>query len=129
MQPSPATTTSAPHGDAHAEPHHPHPKYFNIWFILLVVTVLEVIVGTTALPKSIRNPALCIMALYKAVLVALYFMHLKFERRTMWVIASAPLIFGVILAIGTFPDSEKGTTPFKRGDPQPWLEQGGEKHE
>jgi len=114
---------------AHADAPHAPPKYYSIWFILLVVTVVEVIVGTVALPKVVSQPALVIMALYKAVLVALYFMHLKFERKAMWIIAAAPLIFGVILAIGTHPDSEKGTSPFQRGDPQPWLEQDAGTHE
>ncbi len=120
MDPAPTTMDHGPHAESHGDGHAVHANYYTIWFILLVVTLAEVIVGTVALPRAFRQPALVIMAVYKAVLVALNFMHLKFERRTMWIIASAPLIFGVIFAIGAYPDSEKGTSPFKRGDLQPW---------
>jgi len=37
------------------------------------------------------------LAIVKAVLVALYFMHLKFERRTMGILFASTLILGVIL--------------------------------
>jgi cytochrome c oxidase subunit 4 len=113
--------------DAHATDHdeaHPHVKYFNIWFILLAVTIAEVIVAQVAIPKWVMWTTLGAMALYKAVMVAAYFMHLKFEKPTMWIIAMAPLIFGVILAIGTYPDSEKGTKAFKEGKLDPWSHQG-----
>ena len=121
-----ATPTSAPPGTV-AEPgheagHHPPVKYWNIWFVLLVVTVVEVIVAQLDIAKWLMITSLAIMAVYKAVLVALYFMHLKFEKKTMWIIAAAPMIFGVILAIGTYPDSEKGTSPFKKGALNPWVD-------
>ena len=37
------------------------------------------------------------LAIVKAVLVAMYFMHLKFERRTMGFLFASTLILGVIL--------------------------------
>jgi cytochrome c oxidase subunit 4 len=106
----------AAHGGADHGEEHPHPKYFSIWFILLVVTLGEVVFAAVTPTGLFKGIGLVVMALYKVVLVALYFMHLKFEKKTMWVIASAPLIFGVILSIGVYPDSEHSTDAKKHGD-------------
>ena len=114
--------TDAAHGTGH-EGHKKTLSYEAVFLILFVATVLEVGLAYMPLAKGLKIVLFVAMALYKAVMVALYFMHLKFEKKTMWIIAAAPLMFGVILAIGTYPDSEKGTSPFKRGDAQPWAEQ------
>jgi cytochrome c oxidase subunit 4 len=114
---NPVVAAPAAHGehgdDAHADAHS---QYYKIWFILLVFTVLEVLVGITHWAIVVKAPLLVGMALFKAVLVAAYFMHLKFEKKLMWVVAAAPLIFGVILAIGAYPDSEHSTDVKKHGD-------------
>ncbi len=114
---NPTTAAAAGHGAAdHGHGDAAHAAYFKIWFILLVFTVLEVMVGVTHWVIGVKAPLLVGMALFKAVLVAAYFMHLKFEKKLMWVVAAAPLIFGVILAIGAYPDSEHSTDLKKHGD-------------
>src|SRR5262245_3962294 len=107
---------SEPHGGGGHGEDHPHPKYFSIWFILLAVTVAEVVYALIVPHGFVKGAGLVVMALYKVILVALYFMHLKFEKKTMWIIASAPLIFGIILSIGAYPDSEHSTDAKKHGD-------------
>ena len=114
--------TDAAHGTGHGG-HKQSLSYEAVFLILFVATVLEVGLAYLPMVKWLKIVLFVLMALYKAVMVALYFMHLKFEKKMMWVIAAAPLMFGVILAIGTYPDSEKGTARFKRGDAQPWAEQ------
>ena len=94
--------------DAHAEGEHPKVNYMGIFWILVVLTVAEVGVVYVPLPKLILAVILIAFALAKAVLVAAYFMHLKFEKKTMWLIASAPMIFATIMTVGLIPDSEKG---------------------
>jgi cytochrome c oxidase subunit IV len=78
---------------------HKHPNYLAIFWILLAVTVLEV--GYSVLlakaPKAILIGGLVGLAAFKALLVALYFMHLKFERKTLGIIVGSTLILGVIL--------------------------------
>lgn len=106
----------APHGDAgHGAGHHSGLSYFQVFIILLVVTIAEVGVAYMDIGKGLKIVTFVAMALYKAVMVAAYFMHLRFEKPLMWVIASAPLILGVIIAVGAYPDSEKGTQGFKDG--------------
>jgi cytochrome c oxidase subunit IV len=120
-------TAPAPHGDgAHGDAghgaaghghdsHHGGLSYFKVFIILLVVTVAEVGVAYMDIGKGLKIVTFVAMALYKAVMVAAYFMHLRFEKPLMWVIAAAPLMLGVIIAVGAYPDSEKGTQPFKDG--------------
>ena len=45
------------------------------------------------------------LALSKASLVALYFMHLRFEIRTLGIIALTPMILCVFFLFMLFPDS------------------------
>jgi caa(3)-type oxidase subunit IV len=47
---------------------------------------------------------LVVLAFTKAALVALYFMHLKFERRTMLFVAVTPVILCVFLIFMLIPD-------------------------
>jgi caa(3)-type oxidase subunit IV len=77
---------------------HPIPNYLAIFWWLLGITVAEV--GWAVLPhhsKLVLAGGLVITAIIKAVLVALYFMHLKFERKTLGIIVASTLILGMIL--------------------------------
>jgi len=67
--------------------------YLAIFIILAVFTALEV--GASFLPPGIKIPVLIILAVSKAVLVALYFMHLKFDDR----LFSMPFLVGVVLVV------------------------------
>ena len=100
----------------HHEAEHKEPRYGMVWVGLLVLTLVELWVAQCGMPKIGIVISLCALALVKAGMVAAYFMHLKFEKRLMWVIAAAPLIFGVILAIGAYPDSEHSTDAKKHGE-------------
>jgi cytochrome c oxidase subunit 4 len=76
---------------------HKHPNYIAIWWILLAVTVMEVGYSFLKIPRPILILGLVAMAVFKAVLVALYFMHLKFERKSLGIIVASTLILAVIL--------------------------------
>ncbi len=62
------------------ETHTKHPNYVGIFIILGVLTVVEVLVSQY-LSESVRIPILLLLAAAKALLVALYYMHLKFDSR------------------------------------------------
>lgn len=76
---------------------HGHPNYLAIFWILLSVTVIEVGYSFLKVPRPILIGGLVALAGFKALLVALYFMHLKFERRSLGIIVGSTLILGVIL--------------------------------
>jgi caa(3)-type oxidase subunit IV len=85
---------------------HPEPNYGGVWWFLLALTIAEVLVampwlGIAHMPKVVLLVGL---ALSKASLVALYFMHLRFERSTLLVIASTPLIICAFLLFMLMPD-------------------------
>jgi cytochrome c oxidase subunit 4 len=77
---------------------HAHPNYIGIFVALTVLTVLEL--GVAFLghwPKMVVLVILLIMAVWKALLVALYFMHLRFETNRLRILAVAPLPLAVIM--------------------------------
>jgi cytochrome c oxidase subunit 4 len=79
---------------------HKAPNYYLIWVILAVLTLAEVGVAfITAIPKQFLIIILILMALWKAALVAMYYMHLKFEPKKLWVVALAPVPLAIILVM------------------------------
>jgi cytochrome c oxidase subunit 4 len=83
---------------------HSHPNYLRIFWILLVLTIVEVAIAYTGLPKLLLVSLLIILAVWKAALVALHFMHLKFESKTLTMIALSPFILCVFLILMLMPD-------------------------
>ena len=78
---------------------HKHPNYMAIFWWLAALTVVELAVIFMPLTKLIIGVLLCALALTKAALVAMYFMHLRFETRTLGLIALTPLTIGVLLVL------------------------------
>jgi len=79
---------------------HPTPNYYLIWLILAVLTLAEVGVAFLShIPKTALAIILIAMALWKALLVAMYYMHLKFEPRRLWIVTAAPIPLAIILVV------------------------------
>jgi cytochrome c oxidase subunit 4 len=76
---------------------HKAPNYVAIWGMLAVLTVVEVAIVYFRLPRHLMVVSLVFLALWKALLVALYFMHLRFEPKRLLYIVLAPLPLAVIL--------------------------------
>lgn len=91
----------AGHGE-HAE--HSDPPYILIWVVLLVLTLAEVGYAFLSLPKFWLSVGLIVMAIWKAVLVAVYYMHLRWEPRKLWVLALAPLPLIAILLLAVLTE-------------------------
>ena len=90
----------------HITPHpeHKSPNYILIFVCLIVITAAEVGVGyvpNTVLPTIVQYPLLLGMAGIKVLLVALYYMHLRYDSRwfLLAMIASMPLSVMFILAM------------------------------
>jgi cytochrome c oxidase subunit IV len=84
---------------------HDEPNYMLIFWWLLGLTIAELAVAYMGLPKALMIAGLVGLAIAKAALVAMYFMHLKFERRTLGLIALTPPILLVMFVLITFPDT------------------------
>ncbi len=84
---------------------HQEPNYMAVFYSLAVLTAVEVGVAYSRfLPLLIMGFMLVVLALAKAALVGMYFMHLKFEKRTLGIIAMTPLILCTLLIIALLPD-------------------------
>jgi cytochrome c oxidase subunit 4 len=78
---------------------HKAPPYMLVFGILTVLTVGEVFYAFLELPKIWLAIGLIAMAVWKALLVALYYMHLRFEPKRLWILAVSPLPLAVILVV------------------------------
>ena len=83
---------------------HEEPNYMAVFWWLLVLTILEVVIIYLPIAKMAIAIMLVTMAVTKATMVALYFMHLKFERRTLALIALSPFVLCVFLILMLTPD-------------------------
>jgi len=78
--------------------------YIFIWAALLLLTAVTW--GVSYLDLGMGNVAVALLiASIKASLVALYFMHLRFENRLVWAFALFPLFFLALIIFGTLSDT------------------------
>ena len=87
-----------------ADAGHKHPNYMAIFWWLAGLTVIEIAVIFAPFAKFTIGVLLCALALAKASLVAMYFMHLRFEARTLGLIAITPLTIATLLVFVLLPD-------------------------
>ncbi len=75
--------------------------YWIVFGTLTILTVLEILVATPSMgiPKVPMAVALISMALSKAALVGLFFMHLKDEARALKLTVALPFVFPAIYAL------------------------------
>ena len=83
---------------------HEEPNYIAIFIYLSVLTAVELVVYAVGLPQVAKVGLLVALAFAKAVLVAMYFMHLAIERRVLAVIAIIPIILVTFLCFMLLPD-------------------------
>ena len=83
---------------------HKEPNYMGVFYLLAVLTVVEIGVIYLPIAKLIIAFMLVTMAVVKASLVGMYFMHLKFEKSTLGYIAMTPLLLCTLLIFALVPD-------------------------
>ena len=86
------------------EQEHAHPRYILIWVILLVLTLAELGYAFLDLPQVVLAVGLVFMAVWKAVMVAMYYMHLRYEPARLWILAISPLPLAVILVLAVITE-------------------------
>ena len=78
--------------------------YIVVWGALIVLTVVTVSVSYVSL--GLMNVVVALLiASVKASLVALFFMHLRYESRLVWGFALTPIFFLVLIIAGTLSDN------------------------
>ncbi len=84
-------------GEAHG------PSNVIIWVYLVVLAILSVFVSSV-FPAPADTIAVFALAIAKAVLVLLYFMHLRVEKIFIHSLFFIPLLLVVVLYVGLMPD-------------------------
>lgn len=102
--------------DAHgAEDIRAHVKtYYMIFGALMVLTVVTVAVSYLHLPVHLAVLLALIVATIKGSLVALFFMHLKGERKLIYYVLALTVVFFVFMMfvpLATNLNKIPGTTP------------------
>lgn len=78
--------------------------YIKIFGWLVLFTAVELWAAWQGFERAVLVAILLATAFGKAVLIALYFMHLRFESRLVWLLPGLPLFFILFFVCGLFPD-------------------------
>jgi len=95
---------------AHAH-EHPHVNYMRIFWTLLFLTVAEYFYAMlTQEHFGLLVMGLMTLALVKAGLVGLYFMHVKFEGNWVYALIGPACVLAVLLVMALMPDIGRDRT-------------------
>lgn len=78
--------------------------YVGIFLALMVGTALTVWAGLRDFPGPLNVIIALTIAVVKATLVVLYFMHVRYSSRLIWVVFTSALFWLAILFVFTFSD-------------------------
>ncbi len=82
----------------------------NILLLLLALTIVTV--GVSRIDFGVLNIVVAMgIASVKALLVALFFMHLKYESPVTWLYAGFPILILITLLAGVFLDNPTRVMP------------------
>jgi cytochrome c oxidase subunit 4 len=79
--------------------------FLYVWFWLLALTGVEVFLGYEHLEVKIMLVLLMGLSVIKASLIISYFMHLRYERRSLALTLMPALVIVITLMFMVFPDS------------------------
>ena len=79
---------------------HAHPRpYGRIFLSLFVLTIFEIFIANLHFAKMAIIVTLVFLAFVKAALVAMFYMHLRFEKLFLTLTLVAPLVFTAIFVL------------------------------
>ena len=78
---------------------HAEPRYARIFWVLLILTILEITVANLHIYRPVMIFSLVLLAIVKASLVALFYMHLKFEKLFLYILMAIPLTLSIVLIL------------------------------
>ena len=81
--------------------------FSKVWIVLLVLTGVEVFLAYEQLPTLIMLVSFMGLSIIKAAMIIAYFMHLKFERFSLFLTLFPMLIFCILLMFISMPDSQR----------------------
>jgi cytochrome c oxidase subunit IV len=78
--------------------------YVSIFLALMIGTAVTVLAAYQNFPGALNVIVAMTIAVVKATLVVLYFMHVRYSARLIWVIVASALFWMAILFALTFSD-------------------------
>src|SRR5688500_12710884 len=106
-----------PHAVTVPMPHH-KVNYLGIFILLCLLTVVTVAVAFVHIEREVVKVLVALtIASIKAAAVALFFMHLKFEGKLIYLILLVPVFLCIVLVVSLIPDIThrpgfNGLTPY-----------------
>ncbi len=87
--------------------------YWAVFFALILLTILTVAQSRMDIGHTMNRIIGLTVAVTKGTLVALFFMHLKYEKKYFYPVVIFPLILVLVIIFANFPDVAFGehTTP------------------
>ncbi len=79
--------------------------FLAVWVALLAITGIEVVLSYQFLALKVMLGLLMTLSIVKAALIISYFMHLRYERRSLVLTLMPALIFVIAMMFVVFPDS------------------------
>jgi cytochrome c oxidase subunit 4 len=81
--------------------HPPEKKrpYIQVFIGLAVLTAVEVGVSALEIDKTFQIIVLLLLAASKAALVAMFFMHLRYDHRVLSIVGGFPLILVLVMLL------------------------------
>ncbi len=110
MSEAPATSPAASRANHRRD-------YFRIFIALFVLTVVEIGVAYSHMPRKVMIVLMIGLALTKAGLVGLFYMHLRYEKRSLLWLAACPLPLAGLYAVFLTLDA----SAILRAVTHPWL--------
>ena len=105
---TPSHEPEEPHGVTVPTPHH-HVNYFAIFGVLVFLTIVTVAATFIHTENELVKVLIALLiASIKATCVALFFMHLKFEGKLIYLIMIVPIILCFLLVFALIPDVLNG---------------------
>src|SRR5215207_5433864 len=78
--------------------------YYAIFGALMILTILTVVVARIDLGHGLNDVVALTIAVAKALLVVLYFMHVRYSSRLTWVFVGAGFFWLAIMIVLTLTD-------------------------
>ena len=85
--------------DQHAG-HGNIPTYLAVFGVLFVITVVEVGVFYVPAFEPVLPPVLITLSTVKFALVAMFYMHLKYDKPILTMLLSGPLMIALAIGVG-----------------------------
>jgi cytochrome c oxidase subunit IV len=84
--------------------HNPYKEYFIVFGALMALVIITIAAAQLPIPEPFSFLVALTIAIIKAVLVILFFMHVKDASRITWVFCGSAFLWLVIMLALTFGD-------------------------